>query len=108
MKLFRQRVRISRIKNLEDDIALNLAALGIRIIALYPVKERLVSKYPMYGRLVVSMKALLSSEKFQHNSYSLPIAIGKKIDNENFIVDLTSMPHLLMAGATRLKVNRWD
>jgi DNA segregation ATPase FtsK/SpoIIIE, S-DNA-T family len=93
-------VRISRIKNLEDDIALSLAALGIRIIAPIPGKGTIGIEVPNVKKSIVSMKALLASEKFQHNAYSLPIAIGKKIDNENFIVDLASMPHLLMAGAT--------
>ncbi|MBD0333674.1 MAG: DNA translocase FtsK, partial [Chitinophagaceae bacterium] len=93
-------VRISRIKNLEDDIALSLAALGIRIIAPIPGKGTIGIEVPNVKKSVVSMKTLLSSEKFQHNNYSLPIAIGKKIDTDNFIVDLTSMPHLLMAGAT--------
>ena len=93
-------VRISRIKNLEDDIALNLAALGIRIIAPIPGKGTIGIEVPNVKKTVVSMKTLLASDKFQHNNYSLPIAIGRKIDNENFIVDLTTMPHLLMAGAT--------
>jgi S-DNA-T family DNA segregation ATPase FtsK/SpoIIIE len=93
-------VRISRIKNLEDDIALSLAALGIRIIAPIPGKGTIGIEVPNVRKTVVSMKTLLASEKFQNNNYSLPIAIGKKIDNENFIVDLASMPHLLMAGAT--------
>lgn len=93
-------VRISKIKNLEDDIALSLAALGIRIIAPIPGKGTIGIEVPNVRKTIVSMKSMLSSEKFQHNNYSLPIAIGKKIDNENFIVDLTSMPHLLMAGAT--------
>ena len=93
-------VRISRIKNLEDDIALSLAALGIRIIAPIPGKGTIGIEVPNIKKTVVSMKSLLSSEKFQKNNFSLPIAIGKKIDNENFIVDLTTMPHLLMAGAT--------
>ncbi|MEN9548500.1 MAG: hypothetical protein RIR12_1091 [Bacteroidota bacterium] len=93
-------VRISKIKNLEDDIALSLAALGIRIIAPIPGKGTIGIEVPNVRKTVVSMKTLLSSEKFQHNNFSLPIAIGKKIDNENFIVDLASMPHLLMAGAT--------
>jgi len=93
-------VRISRIKNLEDDIALSLAALGIRIIAPIPGKGTIGIEVPNAKKTVVSMKTLLSSEKFQKNNFSLPIAIGKKIDNENFIVDLTTMPHLLMAGAT--------
>ena len=93
-------VRISRIRNLEDDIALSLAALGIRIIAPIPGKGTIGIEVPNVKKTLVSMKTLLSSEKFQHNNYSLPVAIGKKIDNENYIVDLTSMPHLLMAGAT--------
>ncbi|MEY4149635.1 MAG: hypothetical protein RL555_239 [Bacteroidota bacterium] len=93
-------VRISRIKNLEDDIALSLAALGIRIIAPIPGKGTIGIEVPNLKKTIVSMKTLLSSEKFQYNNYSLPIAIGKKIDNDNYIVDLASMPHLLMAGAT--------
>jgi len=93
-------VRISRIKNLEDDIALSLSALGIRIIAPIPGKGTIGIEVPNAKKTIVSMKTLLSSEKFLKNNYSLPIAIGKKIDNENFIVDLASMPHLLMAGAT--------
>ena len=93
-------VRISRIKNLEDDIALSLAALGIRIIAPIPGKGTIGIEVPNVRKTVVSMKTLLASEKFQNNNFALPIAIGKKIDNENFIVDLASMPHLLMAGAT--------
>jgi S-DNA-T family DNA segregation ATPase FtsK/SpoIIIE len=93
-------VRISRIKNLEDDIALSLAALGIRIIAPIPGKGTIGIEVPNIKKTVVSMRTLLSSEKFQYNNFNLPIAIGKKIDNENFIVDLSAMPHLLMAGAT--------
>ncbi len=93
-------VRISRIKNLEDDIALNLSALGIRIIAPIPGKGTIGIEVPNVKKTVVSMRTLLSSDKFQHSPYNLPIAIGKKIDNENFIVDLSTMPHLLMAGAT--------
>jgi DNA segregation ATPase FtsK/SpoIIIE, S-DNA-T family len=93
-------VRISRIKNLEDDIALSLSALGIRIIAPIPGKGTIGIEVPNFKKTVVSMKTLLNSDKFQSNNFTLPIAIGKKIDNENFIVDLTSMPHLLMAGAT--------
>jgi S-DNA-T family DNA segregation ATPase FtsK/SpoIIIE len=93
-------VRISRIKNLEDDIALSLAALGIRIIAPIPGRGTIGIEVPNIKKTIVSMKVLLSSEKFTHNNYNLPIAIGKRIDNENFIVDLTTMPHLLMAGAT--------
>jgi S-DNA-T family DNA segregation ATPase FtsK/SpoIIIE len=93
-------VRISRIKNLEDDIALSLAALGIRIIAPIPGKGTVGIEVPNVRKSVVSMKTMLASEKFQNNNFALPIAIGKKIDNENFIVDLAAMPHLLMAGAT--------
>ncbi len=93
-------VRISRIKNLEDDIALSLAALGIRIIAPIPGKGTIGIEVPNVRKSVVSMKTLLASEKFVNSNFSLPIAIGKKIDNENFIVDLATMPHLLMAGAT--------
>jgi S-DNA-T family DNA segregation ATPase FtsK/SpoIIIE len=93
-------VRISRIKNLEDDIALSLAALGIRIIAPIPGKGTIGIEVPNVKKTVVSMRTLLASEKFQHSPFNLPIAIGKKIDNENFIVDLSTMPHLLMAGAT--------
>lgn len=93
-------VRISRIKNLEDDIALSLAALGIRIIAPIPGKGTIGIEVPNVRKTIVSMKTLLASEKFQNTSFSLPIAIGKKIDNEYFVVDLASMPHLLMAGAT--------
>lgn len=93
-------VRISRIKNLEDDIALSLSALGIRIIAPIPGKGTIGIEVPNFKKTVVSMKTLLTSDKFLNNNFTLPIAIGKKIDNENFIVDLTSMPHLLMAGAT--------
>ncbi len=93
-------VRISKIKNLEDDIALSLAALGIRIIAPIPGKGTIGIEVPNVRKTVVSMKTLLASEKFQNNNFSLPIAVGKKIDNDNFIVDLASMPHLLMAGAT--------
>ena len=93
-------VRISRIKNLEDDIALSLAALGIRIIAPIPGKGTIGIEVPNVRKTLVSMKTMLASEKFQTSPFSLPIAIGKKIDNDNFIVDLAAMPHLLMAGAT--------
>ncbi len=93
-------VRISRIKNLEDDIALSLAALGIRIIAPIPGKGTIGIEVPNAKKTIVSMRTLLSADKFTKNNFALPIAIGKRIDNENFIVDLASMPHLLMAGAT--------
>lgn len=93
-------VRISKIRNLEDDIALNLAALGIRIIAPIPGRGTIGIEVPNANKQIVSMRALLSSEKFANSKMSLPIALGKKIDNENYIVDLATMPHLLMAGAT--------
>jgi S-DNA-T family DNA segregation ATPase FtsK/SpoIIIE len=93
-------VRISKIRNLEDDIALNLAALGIRIIAPIPGKGTIGIEVPNANKQIVSMRALLASEKFVNSKMSLPIAMGKKIDNENYIVDLATMPHLLMAGAT--------
>jgi len=93
-------VRISKIRNLEDDIALNLAALGIRMIAPIPGKGTIGIEVPNARKQIVPMRTLLSSEKFINNSMSLPIALGKKIDNENYIVDLATMPHLLMAGAT--------
>ena len=93
-------VRISKIRNLEDDIALALAALGIRIIAPIPGKGTIGIEVPNANKQIVGMKALLSSEKFVNSKMSLPIALGKKIDNENYIVDLATMPHLLMAGAT--------
>ncbi|MBX9449734.1 MAG: DNA translocase FtsK [Taibaiella sp.] len=93
-------VRISKIRNLEDDIALNLAALGIRMIAPIPGRGTIGIEVPNAKKQVVPMRALLASEKFINNDMSLPIALGKKIDNENYIVDLASMPHLLMAGAT--------
>lgn len=93
-------VRISKIRNLEDDIALNLAALGIRIIAPIPGKGTIGIEVPNAHKQIVSMRAMLSSEKFVNAKMSLPIALGKKIDNENYIVDLATMPHLLLAGAT--------
>jgi S-DNA-T family DNA segregation ATPase FtsK/SpoIIIE len=93
-------VRISKIRNLEDDIALNLSALGIRIIAPIPGRGTIGIEVPNTNKQIVSMRTLLGSEKFVNNKMSLPIALGKKIDNENYIVDLAAMPHLLMAGAT--------
>lgn len=93
-------VRISKIKNLEDDIALSLSALGIRIIAPIPGRGTIGIEVPNAKKTIVSMKTLLASDKFKNCNFSLPIALGKKINNENFIVDLASMPHLLMAGAT--------
>lgn len=93
-------VRISKIRNLEDDIALALAALGIRIIAPIPGKGTVGIEVPNANKQIVSMRALLASDKFVHTKMSLPIALGKTISNENYIVDLATMPHLLMAGAT--------
>jgi DNA segregation ATPase FtsK/SpoIIIE, S-DNA-T family len=93
-------VRISRIKNLEDDIALSLAALGIRIIAPIPGKGTIGIEVPNTRKTMVSMRTLLDDDKFSKSTFALPIAIGKKIDNTHFVVDLASMPHLLMAGAT--------
>lgn len=93
-------VRISKIRNLEDDIALSLAALGIRIIAPIPGRGTIGIEVPNTNKKIVAMRSLLSSDKFINNKMSLPIALGKKIDNENYIVDLATMPHLLMAGAT--------
>ena len=93
-------VRISKIKNLEDDIALSLSALWIRIIAPIPGKGTIGIEVPNKKKFIVSMKSLLSSKKYIESKMELPIAIGKTISNETFIVDLTKMPHLLMAGAT--------
>lgn len=93
-------VRISKIRNLEDDIALNLAALGIRIIAPIPGKGTIGIEVPNKNKQIVNMRTLLASDKFKNTDAALPIAIGKTISNENYIVDLAKMPHLLMAGAT--------
>ena len=93
-------VRISKIKNLEEDIALSLSALGIRIIAPIPGKGTIGIEVPNKKKSIVSMKSLISSKKYIESEMELPIAIGKTISNETFIVDLTKMPHLLMAGAT--------
>ena len=93
-------VRISKIKNLEDDIALSLSALGIRIIAPIPGKGTIGIEVPNKNPSIVSMKSVLSSQKFQSSEMELPIALGKTISNETFVVDLAKMPHLLMAGAT--------
>jgi len=93
-------VRISRIKNLEDDIALSLAALGIRIIAPIPGKGTIGIEVPNQHPEIVSIKSLLGSEKFKTSSFELPFVMGKTISNETFIADLARMPHLLMAGAT--------
>lgn len=93
-------VRISKIKNLEDDIALNLAALGIRIIAPIPGKGTIGIEVPNSKPDMVSMRSLIQSDKFQNSDMDLPVALGKNISNETFVTDLTKMPHLLMAGAT--------
>ena len=93
-------VRISKIKNLEDDIALSLSALGIRIIAPIPGKGTIGIEVPNKSRKIVSMKSLISSKKFQDAEMELPLALGKTISNETFVVDFSRMPHLLMAGAT--------
>jgi S-DNA-T family DNA segregation ATPase FtsK/SpoIIIE len=93
-------VRISKIKNLEDDIALSLAALGIRIIAPMPGKGTIGIEVPNQHPEMVSMRSVLASEKFQNTTMDLPIALGKTISNEVFIADLAKMPHLLVAGAT--------
>ena len=93
-------VRISKIKNLEDDIALSLSALGIRIIAPIPGKGTIGIEVPNKKKSIVSMKSLLSSKKFIESDMELPVTLGKTISNETFVVDLTKMPHLLMAGAT--------
>ena len=93
-------VRISKIKNLEDDIALSLSALGIRIIAPIPGKGTIGIEVPNLNPATVSMKAVLASDKFQNSKMELPIALGKTISNETYVADLAKMPHLLMAGAT--------
>lgn len=93
-------VKISKIKNLEDDIALSLAALGIRIIAPMPGKGTIGIEVPNKNRELVPAKAVLGTEKFMHSDKDLPVALGKTISNEVFVMDLAKMPHLLMAGAT--------
>ena len=93
-------VRISKIKNLEDDIALSLSALGIRIIAPIPGKGTIGIEVPNSNPEMVSMRSLIASEKFQNSDFELPIVMGKTIMNETFVFDLTKMPHLLVAGAT--------
>ncbi|MBA2423565.1 MAG: DNA translocase FtsK, partial [Chitinophagales bacterium] len=93
-------IRISKIKNLEDDIALSLSALGIRIIAPIPGKGTIGIEVPNMHKETVAIRSLIASEKFQNAAMDLPIALGKTISNEIFIADLAKMPHLLMAGAT--------
>ncbi len=93
-------VRISKIKNLEDDIALSLAALGIRIIAPIPGRGTIGIEVPNKNANIVSMKEIITSDKFKNNNFALPIGLGRTISNEPFVVDLAKMPHLLVAGAT--------
>ncbi len=93
-------VRISKIKNLEDDIALSLAALGIRIIAPIPGKGTIGIEVPNKNREMVSIRSVMATEKFMKSSMDLPVVLGKTISNEVFVTDLAKMPHLLMAGAT--------
>ena len=93
-------IRISKIKNLEDDIALSLSALGIRIIAPIPGKGTIGIEVPNKKSTIVSMHSVIASKRFQESKMELPIALGKTISNETFVVDLAKMPHLLMAGAT--------
>ena len=93
-------IRISKIKNLEDDIALSLAAMGIRIIAPIPGKGTIGIEVPNRKPEIVSIKSILSSRKFMESKYELPFGLGKTISNESFVADLTKMPHILMAGAT--------
>jgi S-DNA-T family DNA segregation ATPase FtsK/SpoIIIE len=93
-------IKISRIKNLEDDIALSLAALGIRIIAPIPGKGTIGIEVPNKNREMVSIRSVLSTEKFQKSDKELPVALGKTISNEVLVIDLAKMPHLLVAGAT--------
>ena len=93
-------VRISKIKNLEDDIALSLSALGIRIIAPIPGKGTIGIEVPNSNPKMVSMRSLIASEKFQNSDFELPVVLGKTITNETYTFDLTKMPHLLVAGST--------
>ena len=93
-------IRISKIKNLEDDIALSLSALGIRIIAPIPGRGTIGIEVPNKNATIVSMHSVIASQKFQKSEMELPIALGKTISNETFVVDLAKMPHMLMAGAT--------
>ncbi|MCX6258404.1 MAG: DNA translocase FtsK 4TM domain-containing protein [Bacteroidia bacterium] len=93
-------IRISKIKNLEDDIALSLSALGIRIIAPIPGKGTIGIEVPNQNPEIVSMRSIISSAKFQESKFELPIALGKTISNETYVLDLTRLPHLLVAGAT--------
>lgn len=93
-------VRISKIKNLEDDIALSLSALGIRIIAPIPGKGTIGIEVPNKDKKIVSMYSVIKSVKFQESKYDIPVVLGKTIQDETFVIDLAKMPHLLVAGAT--------
>lgn len=93
-------IRISKIKNLEDDIALSLSALGIRIIAPIPGKGTIGIEVPNKDKKIVSMYSVIKSAKFQESNFDLPIVLGKTIQDETFVIDLAKMPHLLVAGAT--------
>ena len=93
-------IRIAKIRNLEDDIALSLSAMGIRIIAPIPGKGTVGIEVPNKNPTLVSMRSILESEKFQHAKMELPLGLGKTIANESYVVDLTKMPHILIAGAT--------
>lgn len=93
-------IKISKIKNLEDDIALSLSALGIRIIAPIPGKGTIGIEVPNKNREIVSLRSVMSTEKFIKSDYELPLILGKTISNEVFLADLTKMPHILVAGAT--------
>ena len=101
-------IKISRIKNLEDDIALNLAALGIRIIAPIPGKGTIGIEVPNKNREMVSIRSVLSSAAFQKTDKELPVALGKTISNEVLVIDLAKMPHLLVAGGPLARASRWD
>ncbi|MEE4260981.1 MAG: DNA translocase FtsK 4TM domain-containing protein [Bacteroidales bacterium] len=93
-------IRISKIKNLEDDIALSLSAMGIRIIAPIPGKGTVGIEVPNKNPTIVSMRSILASERFQSSKYELPFGLGKTVANESYVADLAKMPHILMAGAT--------
>ncbi len=99
-------IKISKIKNLEDDIALSLSALGIRIIAPIPGKGTIGIEVPNKNKTLVSIKSVLGTEKFQQTGYELPIVLGRTISNEVYLADLTKMPHLLIAGRQD-RENRW-
>lgn len=102
-------IRISKIKNLEDDIAPNLSALGIRIIAPIPGKGTIGIEVPNKKRQTVGIREVLMDERFKRAKMELPIALGKTIQNEVFVADLAKMPHLLVAGATgQGKISRYQ